>query len=63
MDDWPPVAAAEVLVADDGPPLVADGKKRGGMDGVLGSVTPSQRFVTFEATQQESVAFGELAAQ
>lgn len=46
----------------DGVPLVADGK-RGGMEAMGGRVTPTQRFVTSEPTQQESVAFGELAAQ
>ncbi|KAL8691154.1 MAG: hypothetical protein Q9218_003551 [Villophora microphyllina] len=43
-------------------PLVDEGK-RGGNEEVMGSVTPAQRAVTFEPTQQESVAFGELAAQ
>jgi hypothetical protein len=39
--------------------------KRGCIDEVatMGSTTLSQRFVVFEKTQQESVAFGELAAQ
>lgn len=60
--DWPFAAAAEVPVAEGAPLLVEDGK-RGGIDEVVGSVTPAQRFVTFEPIQQESVAFGELAAQ
>jgi len=39
--------------------------KRGCIDEVatMGRTTLSQRFVVFEKTQQESVAFGELAAQ
>lgn len=39
--------------------------KRGCMDEVatIGRTTLSQRFVVLEKTQQESVAFGELAAQ
>jgi len=39
--------------------------KRGCMDEVatMGRTTLSQRFVVLEKTQQESVAFGELAAQ
>lgn len=54
-------AAVDEPVAD-GAPLVADGK-RGGMEEVVGRVTPEQRLVALEPTQQESVAFGELAAQ
>lgn len=39
--------------------------KRGCIDDVatIGRTTLSQRFVVLEKTQQESVAFGELAAQ
>lgn len=33
------------------------------MEEVIGSSTPTQRVVTFEPKQHESVAFGELAAQ
>jgi len=41
---------------------VADGKS-GGKEVCEGSVTPGQRLFTFEPTQHESVAFGELVAQ
>ena len=41
---------------------VGEGKRLGIVENV-GKVTSTQRSVTFEATQQESVALGELAAQ
>ena len=56
------VAAAVVLDADGEAEEVEDGNK-GGTENIGGMVTPSHRLVTFEATQQESVAFGELSAQ
>ncbi len=34
-----------------------------GIELTVGKVTPVQRLLTFEPTQHESVAFGELAAQ
>ena len=61
---WVPslVVAAVAFVADGTDDDVDDGNK-GGIEAVAGSVTPSQRPVTFEPTQHESVAFGELDAQ
>lgn len=66
---WPPdkeldvpVAAAVVLDADGEAEDVEEGNN-GGTENIGGMVTPSHRPVTFEATQQESVAFGELSAQ
>ena len=56
-----PAAAAEEPVADE--VLLVEEGKRGGIEEVIGRVTPEHRVVTFEPTQQESVAFGELAAQ
>ena len=56
-----PVAAPAVLVAAD-EAEVEDGNN-GGTENIGGTVTLSHRAVTSEATQQESVAFGELAAQ
>ena len=41
---------------------VEDGKS-GGIEVEEGKMTPGHRFVTFEAAQHESVAFGELDAQ
>jgi hypothetical protein len=41
---------------------VEDGNN-GGTENIGGKVTPSHRVVTSDATQQESVAFGELDAQ
>lgn len=41
---------------------VEEGNK-GGMEDVVGRVTPVQRWVTFDAAQHESVALGELEAQ
>jgi hypothetical protein len=38
-------------------------EKRGGIDEVTGSFTPTQRASTFELMQQESVELGELAPQ
>lgn len=49
-------------VAAGAPADVVEGKN-GGMLEMIGKVTPEQRFVTFDPTQQESVAFGELEAQ
>ena len=51
-----------VLEADEVLLDVEDGK-RGGTEKIEGKITFVHRFVTFEATQQESVAFGELNAQ
>lgn len=42
--------------------LVPEGN-RGGIDEIVGNTIPAHRPVTFEATQQESVALGELAPQ
>ena len=47
----------------EGPELALAVGKSGGIDEVVGSLTPGHRDVTLEAEQQESVAFGELAAQ
>lgn len=57
VDDGDLVAVEEVADEVD--------VKRGCMDEVatIGKTTLSQRVVVFEKTQQESVAFGELAAQ
>ena len=55
----PAPAAADVA---DGTADVLEGK-RGGIDVVVGSSTFSHRDSTFELTQQESVALGELEAQ
>lgn len=54
------LAVAEVVGEE-----VAELVKRGCMVDVAmtGRTTPSQRVVLLEKTQQESVAFGELAAQ
>ena len=53
---WPiPPVGEGVVVA------VCDGNS-GGIEDVGGNLIPSHRVVTFEATQHESVAFGELAA-
>ena len=49
------VADGEVLEVDDG--------NSGGTEKIEGRVTPSHRLVTFDVTQHESVAFGELDAQ
>ena len=57
-----PVAAAVVLDADGKAEEVEEGNN-GGTENIGGIVTPSHRLVTFEATQQESVEFGELSAQ
>lgn len=57
-----PAAGAVVLDADGEAEEVAEGNN-GGTENIGGMVTPSHRLVTFEATQQESVAFGELSAQ
>lgn len=57
-----PVAAAVVLDADGEAEEVEEGNN-GGTENMGGMVTPSHRLVTFDATQQESVAFGELAPQ
>lgn len=57
---WPELPAAAPAVA------VGRGEdvgKTGGIDDVSGSRTPSQRFSTSAATQQESVAFAELWPQ
>lgn len=59
-DESFPAAAGDPVA--DGVLSVGDGK-RGGMEDDGGRVTPVQRFVTSEPMQQESVAFGELAAQ
>jgi len=40
-----------------------DEGNKGGMEDVIGRVTPEHRWVTLDATQQESVALGELDAQ
>ena len=42
--------------------VVCEGKN-GGRLGLLGKATPTQRLLTLDPTQQESVAFGELDAQ
>lgn len=56
-------AAPAVLDADgDGTAEVEDGNN-GGTENIGGIVTSSHRAMTFEATQQESVALGELAPQ
>lgn len=57
-----PVAAPAVLDADGEAEEVEDGNN-GGTENIGGTVTLSHRAVTSEATQQESVAFGELVAQ
>lgn len=60
LDESCPAAAGDPVA--DGVLPVEDGK-RGGIEDEGGKVTPVQRFVTSDPTQQESVAFGELAAQ
>ena len=57
-----PCLAAGAPVADEVPFPVDDGNS-GGIEEVDGKVTPVHRLVTFDAAQQESVAFGELEAQ
>lgn len=57
-----PFVAAGAPVADELPFPVDDGNS-GGMEEVDGKRTPVHRLVTFDAAQQESVAFGELEAQ
>lgn len=57
-----PAAAVVVLDADGEAEEVEEGNN-GGTENIDGMVTPSHRLVTCEATQQESVAFGELSAQ
>ena len=47
----------------DGLVVDVDDGKRGGIEVVDGRVTPGQRLVTFDVSQQESVALGELVAQ
>ena len=63
---WPvgalPVAAPEVLVGDDVELDVEEGN-RVGIEVTVGRVTPTQRLLTLDPLQHESVAFGELAAQ
>ena len=61
----PPLAgAAPVAVLEaEGPLEEVELGNSGGMDEKVGSCTPTQRLVTFEPIQQESVAFGELEAQ
>lgn len=56
-----PVLAAPLLVAD-GLPLEVDVNKFGKVE-KTGSLTPTQSPVEFDVTQQESVAFSELARQ
>jgi hypothetical protein len=59
--DAEPLAGAALDV-----PVGADeevDENKGGMDDVTGRLTPTQRASTRELTQQESVAFGELAPQ
>lgn len=51
------VAVAEAV------PLDVEEGNSGGRETLAGRVTPMQRAVTLDAPQQESVAFGELAAQ
>jgi hypothetical protein len=47
----------------DGDTLVVEDGNNGGTEKIGGKVTPSHRVLTCEATQQESVEFGELDAQ
>ena len=56
------VALAALLVAD-GPEVDVADVNNGGIGKIDGNVTPVQRLVTFEPTQHESVALGELVAQ
>ena len=58
--DEPEAPAVEVAAGELAD--VVDGN-RGGMVELIGKVTPTQRLVTFDPMQQESVAFGELCAQ
>lgn len=55
-------AAADVLLAEGEVLDVAEGNS-GGMENILGRVTPLHLLVTFDVTQHESVALGELDAQ
>jgi hypothetical protein len=57
-----PAAAAALLVAE-GTPVEVDEGKSGGIEVEVGNLTPTHRLLTSEPMQQESVAFGELAAQ
>jgi len=47
----------------DGVLLDVEDGKSGGTEVIVGRITPGHRLVTFEPTQHESVAFGELEAQ
>lgn len=67
---WPPVrpplalfAPAAVLLEDDEPLEEFEPGNSGGMDENGGNWTPTHLLVTFEPTQHESVALGELEAQ
>ena len=55
--------AAALLVDADGLLLDVEDGNSGGMDVIVGSITPGQRLVTFDPMQHESVALGELEAQ
>lgn len=55
-------AAPDVLLAEGEVLDVAEGNS-GGMENIWGRVTPLHLLVTFDVTQHESVAFGELDAQ
>ena len=58
----PGVAVPLLLVAEGEDDEVEDGNRAGTVE-KTGRLTPVQRVVAFEPTQQESVAFGELVAQ
>lgn len=55
-------AAPDVLLAEGEVLDVGEGNS-GGMENIWGKVTPLHLLVTFDVTQHESVAFGELDAQ
>ena len=55
-------AAVDVLLAEGEVLDVAEGNS-GGIENIWGRVTPLHLLVTFDVTQHESVAFGELDAQ
>ncbi len=57
-----PLVALEVLVAEGEVLDVAEGNN-GGIENMAGKVTPLHLPVTFDVTQHESVALGELDAQ
>jgi hypothetical protein len=57
-----PAPAATLLVAEGAPDEVLDGNS-GGIETVGGSLTPTQRLLTFALTQHEFVELTELSAQ